>query len=74
MRLAVIMAMVLAACVAVDSASARQGNKGSIGKGSVALPKKSAPPKAGGPLSKGSTTTKGIIMQDGRICNPRWGC
>jgi hypothetical protein len=67
------MAMVLAACVAVDSASARQGNKGSIGKGSVALPKK-AVPKAGGPLSQGSPTTKGIIMQDGRICNPRWGC
>ena len=21
-----------------------------------------------------STTVQGIIMSDGRICNPRWGC
>ena len=26
------------------------------------------------PLSSLDTTAPGIIMSDGRICNPRWGC
>jgi hypothetical protein len=26
------------------------------------------------PLSSLDTTAQGIIMSDGRICNPRWGC
>jgi hypothetical protein len=70
MKLAVILALALATVVITDSASAR---KVSIGKGSVALPKKTVPPTVGRPASKGQTT-KGIIMSDGRICNPRWGC
>ena len=28
-------------------------------------------PTQGSPLNP---TTQGIIMSDGRICNPRWGC
>ena len=28
-------------------------------------------PTQGSPLD---TTAQGIIMSDGRICNPRWGC
>lgn len=26
------------------------------------------------PLAAPQPTTQGIIMSDGRICNPRWGC
>jgi hypothetical protein len=72
MKLAVIVAMALAAFAAADSASAR-GKQVSIGKGSIALPKKTVSPTVGRPASKGPTTS-GIIMSDGRICNPRWGC
>ena len=33
----------------------------------------SSPLGASGTRSGGEATT-GIIMSDGRICNPRWGC
>jgi hypothetical protein len=32
-----------------------------------------APPTLGQP-QLAAPTTQGIIMSDGRICNPRWGC
>jgi hypothetical protein len=64
MKLAVIIATALATLAVADSASAR-GKQIGVGKGSIAVPKKVVRP---------STTTKGIIMRDGGICNPRWGC
>jgi hypothetical protein len=70
MRLAVIMALALATfAAAADSASARQRKQAFVGKGSTSLPKPTVRPNA----SKGQAT-KGIIMKDGSICNPRWGC
>jgi hypothetical protein len=66
MRLAVILALALAAFGAADAASAR-GKPAGTGKGPVAQPHRPIPPGKG-------QTTKGIIMQEGTICNPRWGC
>jgi hypothetical protein len=45
----------------------------------IATPALAATSASGGSLSPQPTvapapTTQGIIMSDGRICNPRWGC
>lgn len=41
-------------------------------------PAAAAPAPLSGPSLESSAgvspTTQGIIMSDGRICNPRWGC
>ena len=44
-----------------------------------ATPSSASTPVSGASLSPQPTiasapTTQGIIMSDGRICNPRWGC
>jgi hypothetical protein len=44
-----------------------------------ATPSSAATPISGASVSLEPTvapapTTQGIIMSDGRICNPRWGC
>ena len=79
MKLAVIMAMALAALAAADSASAgarknaghvQQAGAGKgVAGGSFTL-KKAGPIKTQGP------TTQGIIMRDGGVCDPirHMGC
>lgn len=45
--------------------------------GAVAIPASaSATPISGGSLAPSTVSPQsaGIIMSDGRICNPRWGC
>ena len=41
----------------------------------IGSPAALATPNAGAPqAAPTAATTQGIIMSDGRICNPRWGC
>jgi hypothetical protein len=43
----------------------------------IAAPSFAATPVSGASISPTvapAPTTQGIIMSDGRICNPRWGC
>jgi len=41
----------------------------------IGSPAALATPAGGAPqAAPTAATTQGIIMSDGRICNPRWGC
>ena len=40
----------------------------------IASPSLAVTPVSPQPTVAPAPTTQGIIMSDGRICNPRWGC